>query len=58
MRTAPVKCDCPYRQDHAECHPQCKLYPFVKRLLNPDDLGYAVTQEVRDAARQALGRKA
>jgi hypothetical protein len=31
------------------------LAAFVRRLLNPDDLGFAVTQEVRDAARKALG---
>jgi hypothetical protein len=28
---------------------------FIKRLLNPEDLGHAVTKEVRDEARRALG---
>lgn len=28
---------------------------FIKRLLDPSDLGYAVTFEVRNAARRALG---
>jgi hypothetical protein len=32
-----------------------RLFVFVKRLLSPDDLGLAVTAEVRDEARLALG---
>jgi len=32
------------------------LTSFAKRLLNPEDLGHAVTFEVRQAARRALGR--
>ena len=28
---------------------------FLLRLLNPEQLGYAVTAEVRDAARELLG---
>lgn len=31
------------------------LTKFAKRLLNPEDLGHAVTYEVRQAARRALG---
>ena len=31
------------------------LTKFAKRLLNPDDLGHAVTFEVRQLARRALG---
>lgn len=31
------------------------LSDFARRLLNPSDLGYAVTFEVRNAARRALG---
>lgn len=27
---------------------------FIRRLLDPDDLGFAVTQEVRQLARKAL----
>ena len=30
------------------------LRNFAKRLLNPEDLGWAVSQEVREAARAAL----
>ena len=30
------------------------LQNFVKRLLHPEDLGWAVSQEVRDCARKAL----
>lgn len=33
------------------------LAAFARRLLNPEDLGHAVTQEVRDLAREALGLK-
>ena len=32
------------------------LDAFARRLLDPEDLGHAVTAEVRDAARAALGR--
>jgi hypothetical protein len=31
------------------------LTKFAKRLLNPEDLGHAVTFEVRQLARRALG---
>jgi hypothetical protein len=31
------------------------LTSFAKRLLNPEDLGHAVTFEVRQLARRALG---
>jgi hypothetical protein len=31
------------------------LTKFAKRLINPDDLGHAVTFEVRQLARRALG---
>lgn len=31
------------------------LAAFARRLLNPQDLGHAVTLEVRNAARRALG---
>ena len=31
------------------------LTAFVKRLLNTEDFGHAVTFEVRQAARRALG---
>lgn len=34
-----------------------KLRTFILRLLNPEDLGHAVTAEVRDAARVALGMR-
>lgn len=32
-----------------------KLRSFLLRLLNPEDLGHAVTGEVRDCARELLG---
>jgi predicted nucleotide-binding protein len=32
-----------------------QLRAFALRLLTPEDLGYAATPEIRDAARQALG---
>jgi hypothetical protein len=34
-----------------------RLMNFATRLLNPDDLGFAVTEEIRDAAREAIGIK-
>jgi hypothetical protein len=34
-----------------------RLRALAQRLLDPDDLGYAVSAEVRDAAREALGRQ-
>jgi hypothetical protein len=33
-----------------------RLRAFAQRLLHPEDLGHAVTAEVRDLAREALGR--
>jgi hypothetical protein len=33
-----------------------RLSEFAHRFLSPEDLGYAVSAEVRDAARAALGR--
>ena len=39
---------------HSEAH--APLLAFAKRLLDPEDLGHAVTPEVRDCAREALGR--
>lgn len=39
---------------HSEAH--APLVAFARRLLDPEDLGYAVTPEVRDRAREALGR--
>ena len=30
-------------------------YNLAKRLLNPEELGYAVSAEVRDEAREAIG---
>lgn len=36
--------------------PLLKLAAFARRLLDPDDLGHAVTPEVRDLAREALGK--
>ena len=32
-----------------------RLYRFLRRLLNPEDLGHAVTAEVRDEVRELLG---
>ena len=32
-----------------------RLRSFLLRLLNPEDLGHAVTGEVRDCARELLG---
>jgi hypothetical protein len=34
------------------------LYNFVNKLLDPECYGFAVTAEVRDAARVALGMEA
>ena len=31
--------------------------PFINRFLDPEDLGYAVNNYVRDDAREALGRE-
>jgi hypothetical protein len=39
----------------SDTKPLIDLAAFARRLLNPDDLGHAVTKEVRDAARRALG---
>lgn len=35
--------------------PLIKLTELARRILNPDDLGHAVTEEVRNLAREALG---
>ena len=43
----------PLRSDTA---PLIRLAAFARRLLDPSDLGYAVTEEVRNLAREALGR--
>lgn len=50
------------RQPHAAPHPAAHppaddraATRLCKRLLDPEDLGYAVTEEVRNAARRALG---
>ena len=32
-------------------------YEFLRKLLNPEDYGHAVTEEVRDEARILLGIK-
>lgn len=36
----------------------CNLFNFVNKLLDPECYGFAVTAEVRDAARVALGMDA
>lgn len=33
------------------------VYRFLKDLLNPEMYGYAVTAEVRDRARELLGKE-
>lgn len=43
----------PLRSDTA---PLIRLAAFARRLLDPSDLGYAVTEEVRNLAREALGK--
>jgi hypothetical protein len=42
----------PLRSDTA---PLIRLAAFARRLLDPSDLGYAVSREIRDLARDALG---
>ena len=32
-----------------------EMRAFIERLLSPEEFGHAVTAEVRDAAREALG---
>jgi hypothetical protein len=44
-----------YAPLRSDTKPLIDLAAFARRLLNPDDLGHAVTKEVRDAARRALG---
>ena len=39
----------------SDTKPLIDLAAFARRLLNPDDLAHAVTHEVRNAARRALG---
>lgn len=34
---------------------KAKVIEFLRRLLNPEELGHAVTAEVRDCARELLG---
>ena len=34
-----------------------RMESFINRFLDPEDLGYAVNNYVRDDAREALGRK-
>lgn len=36
-----------------EAHPDAAA--FVRRLIDPDDLGHAATPEIRDGAREVLG---
>lgn len=36
-------------------HDYLRLLAFAQRMLDPEDFGYAVTAEVRDAAREAIG---
>jgi hypothetical protein len=44
-----------YAPLRSDTKPLIDLGAFARRLLNPDDLGHAVTKEVRDSARRALG---
>jgi hypothetical protein len=44
-----------YAPLRSDTKPLIDLAAFARRLLNPDDLGHAVTKEVRDSARRALG---
>jgi hypothetical protein len=44
-----------YAPLRSDTKPLIDLAAFARRLLNPDDLGHAVTHEVRNAARRALG---
>jgi hypothetical protein len=44
----------PLRSDTASL---LKLAEFARRLLDPDDLGHAVSFEVRELAREALGKE-
>jgi hypothetical protein len=44
-----------YAPLRSDTKPLIDLAAFARRLLNPDDLGHAVTKEVRDCARRALG---
>lgn len=37
--------------------PLIRLSNFARRLLDPHDLGHAVTFEVRELAREALGKE-
>ena len=49
-----TQCDLRYMEtEHRE-----RLEQFVRSLLNPEELGYAVPAHVRDAARVALGMQA
>jgi hypothetical protein len=44
-----------YAPLRSDTKPLIDLAAFARRLLNPDDLAHAVTHEVRNAARRALG---
>jgi hypothetical protein len=44
-----------YAPLRSDTKPLIALAAFARRLLNPDDLAHAVTHEVRNAARRALG---
>jgi hypothetical protein len=54
-------------QDHCDAEFQAELdaanekikrmESFINRFLDPEDLGYAVNNYVRDDAREALGRE-
>lgn len=48
------------RGGHSVAHnaQHAPLLAFAQRLLDPEDLGHAVTAEVRECARQAMGRAA
>lgn len=55
IRTETITSGGLYAPLRSDTKPLIDLAAFARRLLNPDDLGHAVTHEVRNAARRALG---
>jgi hypothetical protein len=46
-----------YAPLRSNADPLVRLAAFARRLLDPDDLGHAVSFEVRELAREALGKE-
>ena len=51
----PGQCYVPPVPQRSDVEAILKMSKFIRRLLDPEDLGYTVDAEIRDGAREALG---